>query len=211
MLRAALLMPLLFAAPLLAPDDHEEAAPAKPLWQCDTAHSNLGFSVPILGGLATVDGKFAGFGVELGYDPDEPTASTLSVTIDAASIDTGIDKRDGHLRTADFFEVETYPTITYTSASVKQARDGSLIVTGPLTLHGVTKDVDMQVRVAGERKDDDGNLVALGFTGTLVVNRRDFGIDYTRRGTPGFIGDDVIVTVRLLAFPPAPEDEGGDR
>ena len=212
MLRTALLLPLLFAAPLLAPDHHEQAAPARPLWQCDTTHSNLGFSVPILGGLASVDGKFAGFGVELTYDPEQPTTATLSVSIDAASIDTGIDKRDAHLRTADFFEVETYPTITFVSTSVETDEDGVLHVTGPLSLHGVTKDVVMQVRVVGEQRDEAGGLTALGFTGTLQVNRNDFGIVDAPRGRKGFVGHEIAVTVRLLAFPPQPagdEDAAG--
>ena len=177
MLRTALLLPVLFAAPLLAPDHHEQAAPAKPLWKCDTTHSNLGFSVPILGGLASVDGKFAGFGVELTYDPEQPTAATLSVTIDAASIDTGIDKRDAHLRTADFFEVEKFPTAKFVSTSVV-ANGNEAKITGDLTLHGVTKPVVLDAKLMGAGANPMNKAQTVGFTATSTLKRSDFGLGY---------------------------------
>ena len=109
-----LLTGFLFASPFLTKTIN---------FRIDTNHSNIGFAVPISGGLSEVHGKFSKFKMELAYDDEDITKSKVNVSIDAASVDTGIDQRDSHLRTADFFDVENHPLITFKSKrSQKRAK-----------------------------------------------------------------------------------------
>ncbi|MBA3769540.1 MAG: YceI family protein [Blastocatellia bacterium] len=106
----------------------------------DTAHSNVGFSVPIAGGLAQVSGKFSDFKVDLNFDEKDITKSTVETTIKASSIDTGIERRDAHLRTPDFFDAEKFPEIKFKSKGIAKKGKG-MTITGDFTMHGVTKEI----------------------------------------------------------------------
>ena len=106
----------------------------------DNAHSTVGFSVPILGGLSQVKGKFTDFNITLNHDEKDITKSSVNVVIKATSVDTGIERRDNHLRTADFFDVEKFPEITFKSERVEK-KGKQFIAYGPLTMHGVTKEI----------------------------------------------------------------------
>lgn len=161
----------------------------------DRNHSTVGFKVPILGGLSTVTGKFTDFEIEIDYDPDDPGASSVSATIRAASIDTGIDARDEHLRTDDFFAAESHPTITFRSDSVRfDGMEGE--ATGTLTLRGVSRPVTLQLRRSGV----DGRSV--GFTASATFDRTDFGVSWQHGDVPLFVGNEVTAEFFVLASMP---------
>lgn len=164
----------------------------------DVNHSNVGFAVPILGGLSEVHGKFSKFDMDLNFDPDDITRSEVKVTIDASSIDTGIDQRDEHLRTTDFFDVEKHPTLTFASDRVEK-RGKQLFLHGILTMRGVAKDVVIPFEVTGRKVDEEKGTFVVGFKANLTLNRRDFGVNYTHQTVPGFIGDDVRVELDLIS------------
>lgn len=165
----------------------------------DTHHSNIGFEVPIMGGLSQVNGKFSKFEADLRYDRKDVTKASVTVKIDAASVDTGIDQRDAHLRTKDFFDTENHPEIVFVSRKV-EAKGSNYLLTGDLTMHGVTKSVRIPFSVTGYVEDKQKGTFVTGFQGSLTLNRRDYGINYSHQ-IPGFIGDDVRVRLNLLTRP----------
>ncbi|HWP44823.1 MAG TPA: YceI family protein [Blastocatellia bacterium] len=162
----------------------------------DTAHSTVGFSVPILGGLSKVTGKFTDFTVNIAYDEADITKSSVRATIKTASINTGIQRRDDHLRTADFFDAEKYPEITFQSKRIEKKGD-KLFAIGDLSMHGVTKEVTLPFSISGVNKGQSGPPT-YGFSARMPLNRIDFGISYKRRDNPAFIGDIVEVQINVL-------------
>jgi polyisoprenoid-binding protein YceI len=173
------------------------AAPEPVPIKIDKNHSNIGFAVPIMGGLSEVHGKFADFETDFRYDLDDISKSSITVSIKAGSIDTGIDQRDAHLRTADFFDSEKYPDIVFKSSKVQKTGPTNLLV-GDLTMHGVTKTVAIPFKITGLVEDKEKGTFVTGFRGELTLNRRDFGINYSHQSVAGFIGDDVNITLALL-------------
>lgn len=172
-------------------------------YEADTAHSNVGFSIPILGGLSHVRGKFTDFKVTIVYDDADVTKSSVSAVIKAESIDTGIERRDAHLRNPDFFEVEKYPEITFESKRIEKRGD-QLVAHGPFTMHGVTKEIALPFKINGVRKTPDGKTV-LGVTARTVLNRRDFGIVFNRPDNPDFLGNEVEVELSVVTRAAAPQ------
>src|SRR6478736_1902825 len=141
----------------------------------DTSHSRLGFSARHAM-VTTVRGAFPTFEGTARIDTANPAASTVSLSIDVSSVDTGSADRNGHLRSGDFFDVETYPTITFTSTEVK--RDGAdWAVTGDLTIKDVTKPVTIEFEHTGSARDPFGNL-RVGFEGETTINRKDWGLTW---------------------------------
>ena len=141
----------------------------------DTAHTRIGF-VARHAMITKVRGQFDEFEGSASIDVDNPAASSVSVTIQVASIDTHNAQRDGHLRTNDFFEVDTYPTITFASTSVE--RDGDVWhVTGDLTIKATTKPVTIDFEFTGAATDPFGNA-RVGFEGSTTVKRSDFGVTW---------------------------------
>jgi len=174
-------------------------APEAAQVRVDTNHSNIGFEVPIMGGLSQVNGKFSGFEADLKYDRKDVNKSSVTVRINAASVDTGIDQRDAHLRTKDFFDTETYPEILFVSKKVEAGKDGYVLF-GDLTMHGVTKSVKIPFSITGFVVDKEKGTYVTGFKGELTLNRREYGVNYSHQ-IPGFIGDDVRVKLNLLTRP----------
>jgi polyisoprenoid-binding protein YceI len=144
-------------------------------WSIDPVHSEVGFAARHMM-VSKVRGKFRTFSGQLVTGAD-PLDSSVTAEIDLASIDTGADQRDAHIRSADFFEVETYPTMTYQSTGVRTHRDG-FILDGKLTLKGVTRDVPLTLELNGFGPDPYGGTRA-GFTATGEINRRDFGVNFS--------------------------------
>jgi polyisoprenoid-binding protein YceI len=145
-------------------------------WEFDTAHSQVEFAVKHMM-ISTVRGHFKAFSGELDLNEQNPTASSVNVTIETASIDTGNDGRDGHLRSPDFFDVEHYPTATFKSARVEALGGERYRVYGDLTIHGVTRELPLELSVEGPVKDMQGNRrVAFSLTGEL--SRKDFGLNW---------------------------------
>ena len=163
----------------------------------DMNHSNVGFTVPIMGGLSKVKGKFTDFTINLVSDEKDITKSTVNVLIKAASVDTGIEARDKHLKTADFFDVEKFPEITFQSSRIEK-KGKQFIAHGPLTMHGVTKEIDLPFTVTGVTENADKTKKNVGYSATIVVNRRDYGINYTHKTVPNFIGDNITVEIDLI-------------
>src|SRR3954453_12168602 len=165
------------SAPLMADNTFDPATTVvddiKGDYELDPTHSRLGFSTRHAM-VTTVRGAFTDFGGEAVVDTENPAASKVTVNIKAASIDTGVADRDGHLRSADFFDVETYPEITFASTDV--SRDGDdWAVTGDLTIKGVTKPITIDFESTGSARDPFGNT-RIGFEGRTTINRKDWGL-----------------------------------
>src|SRR5215469_11659040 len=143
-------------------------------WTIDPLHSEVGFSVRHMM-VSKVRGKFTKFGGEL-VTSENPADSTVTAEIDLASIDTGSEQRDSHLRSPDFFDTENHPIMTYRSTGLRADGD-RYILDGELTLKGVTKNVPLKLEVNGFGPDPYGGTRA-GFTGTAHINRGDFGVTY---------------------------------
>jgi len=163
----------------------------------DTNHSTVGFSVPIMGGLSKVKGKFTDFNINLTNDERDITKSSVNVVIKAASVDTGIDGRDKHLRTADFFDVEKFPEITFQSSRIEK-RGKQLIAHGTLTMHGVSKEIALPFTITGVDENADKTKKNTGYSASLVLNRRDYGINYEHKTVPNFVGDNITVEIDLI-------------
>jgi polyisoprenoid-binding protein YceI len=164
-------------------------------YQIDPSHSVATFSVKHMM-IAKVHGGFQKLSGQLNYDPANPAKSSVEVVIDAASINTHEEKRDAHLRSPDFFDVEKYPTITFKSSRVEGSGD-ELKVVGDLTIHGVSQKVTLDVEgPSGEMKDPWGN-VKIGASGQTKIKRKDFGLTWNAAlETGGFlVGDDVIIQI----------------
>lgn len=159
-------------------------------WQLDPPHSAAQFSVRHMG-ISTVRGTFAKVGGTIQYDPADPAKTSIDVTIDTASVDSRNSMRDNDLRGPHFFDVEKYPTLTFRSKRIEPAGTGKLKITGDLTIHGVTKEVMLDVDgPTGPIKDPRGNS-HMGAAATAKVDRRDFGMS----ADAGMIGDDVTITL----------------
>ena len=167
-------------------------------WQIDPDHSAAHFKVQHMM-IADVQGSFPDVqGVAL-IDNKDITRSTIDVTINAASINTGVEKRDGHLKSADFFDVEKYPTLTFKSKRVKKAGGNKLKVVGDLTLHGVTKEVELLVYGPSDDAKDPWGNTRKGAKATTQINRKDFGIVWNATLDNGgvLIGDEVEIEIDL--------------
>ncbi|HEY2173411.1 MAG TPA: YceI family protein [Mycobacteriales bacterium] len=166
-------------------------------WKADPVHSEVAFSVRHLM-VSKTRGRFTSYDVTL-VTGEDPLDSTVTATIDLVSIDTGFEQRDNHLRSADYFEIEKYPTMSYRSIGVRQSDDG-WTVDGELTLHGITRQVPMALEVNGFGPDPFGGQRA-GFSATAQINRRDFGIDLTTPLDGGgvAVGDKVSISLEIEA------------
>jgi polyisoprenoid-binding protein YceI len=187
-LLAVALVPLLFLADARLASREPE--------RVDTNHSTCGFSVPILGGLSQVTGKFSAFAVELEFDPADPTAATVSVVIDATSVDTGIDDRDAHLNAPDFFDTANHPEITFVSKSVSEKDGDRLEVTGDLTVRDVTREVVLAVELHYPPGMD---VTTVGFTARTTLDRTVFGVSYQHQQIADFIAHEVDVVIHTYA------------
>jgi polyisoprenoid-binding protein YceI len=166
-------------------------------WNIDPTHSEVGFVVRHLM-VSKVRGNFTSFdgSITIGEDP---LLSRVEATIDAASIDTREPQRDAHLRSTDFFDVETHPKITFTSTSVRpDGRD--FVVTGDLTIHGVTRSVDLELEYNGVHADPWGGQ-RTGFSAATEISRGDFGIDFNipLDGGGVVVGDKIKITLEVEA------------
>ncbi len=167
-------------------------------YKIDPAHSSAQFTVRhmmitnVRGGFSTVQGTVS-------YDPENVSASTIETSIDATSISTLDAQRDTHLKSADFLEVEKFPTITFKSKSVAAAGEGELKVTGDLTIHGVTKEVVLKVEgPTAEGKDPYGN-VRIGASASTKVKRSEFGLTFNAALETGgvLVGDDLKIDLEV--------------
>ena len=161
-------------------------------WQIDPAHTAAQFAVKHLL-ISTVRGEFKGVTGTVSWDDQDISKSSVNVTIDATTVDTGTPMRDNDLKSASYFDVAKFPTITFKSTKIEKAGPGNLNVTGDLTIHGVTKSVVLAVEgPSAAIKDPWGNTRA-AISATTKVNRQDFGVS----GGAGAVGDDISIIIDL--------------
>lgn len=170
-------------------------------FQFDKAHSLVGFRIRHF--VSKVEGRFRDFEGSATLDRQNPAASRVDLTIQAASIDTGADNRDKHLKSADFFDAEKFPTITFKSTKVTPKGKDAYDVTGDFTMHGVTKSITIPVRHGGFLKA--GKVEKAGFeVASFSIERKDYGITWNRAVDAGgvMLGDDVEINIQVEANKP---------
>jgi polyisoprenoid-binding protein YceI len=163
-------------------------------------HSSAQFSVRHLG-VSTVRGAFTKVSGSAKFDAADPSKTSLDASIEASSVDTRVEMRDNDLRSPNFLEVQKYPTITFHAKQTKSAGSGKLQITGDLTIHGVTKEVTLDVDgPSAPIKDPWGNQ-RIGASGSTKINRKDFGVN----GAPGVVGDEITITIDAELIQPQPK------
>jgi len=166
-------------------------------WQIDPNHTAAQFSVRHLG-VSTVRGAFTKVSGSAQHDSADPSKDTLEATIDTNSIDTRVEMRDKDLRSPNFLDVQKYPTITFHSKQTKVPGPGKLLITGDLTIHGITKEVVLDVDgPSAPIKDPWGNQ-RIGASATTKIKRQDFGIT----SLPGVVGDEITITIDVELIQP---------
>jgi polyisoprenoid-binding protein YceI len=170
-------------------------------WEIDPAHTSVGFGVRHLM-VSTVRGEFTKVSGTAEADEKDYTKAKIQATIDAASINTRVEKRDAHLKSADFLDVAKYPTITFVSTKIEKAGEGRWKVTGDLTLHGVTRPVTLDVEgPTPPVKDPMTGALRAGAHATTRINRKDFGVMWNKSLDGGgvVVGEDVDITIDVEA------------
>jgi polyisoprenoid-binding protein YceI len=180
---------LLFVSGTLAKADN---------WKIDPNHSTAQFAVRHLA-VSTVRGAFTKVSGTAQYDPADPSKTSIEATIDAASVDTRVEMRDKDLRSPNFFDVEKYPTITFRSKRAETAGKGKMKITGDLTMHGVTKEVVLDVDGPTESIKDGKGGSRIGASATTKVNRRDYGVN----GGAAVAADEISITIDVELVTPA--------
>jgi polyisoprenoid-binding protein YceI len=167
-------------------------------WQIDPVHTASQFAVRHMG-LSTVRGAFTKTSGTVQYDPADPSKTSIDVTIDATSVNTRVEMRDNDLRSPNFFDVQKYPTLTFKSKRAEAAGKGKLRIGGELTIHGVTKEVVLDVDGPnGPIKDPRGNA-HMGASATTTISRKDFGMS----AMAGAIGDEIQIILDVELVKPA--------
>lgn len=174
--------------------------PVSTTWAIDTSHSSVGFTVRHLV-ISKVHGQFTRWTGNLHLDPANLVVSSVDVSIDAASIDTREPQRDGHLRSADFFNVEEYPNLTFKSSQVTLGGKDQFTVAGDLTIAGVTRPVTLEVEALGGAKDPWGNQ-RLAYSAKTSIDRREFGLTYNQALEAGgvLVGEKIEITLEIQAI-----------
>ena len=170
-------------------------AAAQNLYKIDTAHSSAQFSVVHMM-ISKVNGEFQKVSGTVYFDPNKPESDKIDAVVDMTTVSTREEKRDGHLKSPDFFDVAKYPTMTFKSTSASK-QGGKLMVMGDLTLHGVTKPVTLEVEgPSAEVKDPMGNI-KVGASASATINRKDFGLTWNKAMDGGgvMVSDEVKINI----------------
>lgn len=169
----------------------------KTKWKADPAHSEITFKIKHLM-ISNVTGSFKTFEINVDTKDEDFLTAKVSVSVDAASIDTRNDQRDGHLKGADFFETEKFPHLAFASTKVEKVDDDSFDLFGDLTIKNVTKPVKLSVEYSGIAKDPWGNEKA-GFTVTGKINRKDWGLNWNAALETGgvLVGDELKISAEV--------------
>jgi polyisoprenoid-binding protein YceI len=167
-------------------------------WNIDPEHSNVGFKVRHLM-ISNVKGSFEKNSGVVDINDKDITKSKVEVSIDTASINTNVQKRDDHLRSPDFFDVAKFPTMTFVSKKVAKAGKDKLKVTGDLTLHGVTREVVLDVEGPSKESKDPWGNIRRGATATTKINRKDFGLTWNKALETGgvAVGEEIAITLEI--------------
>ena len=181
---------------------HAAGTPPAGTFQVDPMHSKVGFEIPHLV-ISTVEGRFTAVDgtIEL---KDKFEKSTVKATMDVSSVDTGVSKRDDHLKSPDFFDVAKFPKMTFESTEIK-GKPESFQLIGNLTIHGVTKKVTLDGKFSGAVDDGMGNQ-KIAFKADGKINRKDFGLTYGKMVEAGaVVGDEVTLHLSIEAARPMPK------
>jgi len=172
------------------------ASAATTTWQIDPAHTAAGFAVRHLM-ISTVRGQFKGVNGAVVWDDQDISKSMIDVTIDAKTVDTSEPKRDEDLRSERFFDTAKYPTITFKSKKIESVSAGKLKVTGDLTIHGVSKEVVLDVEGPSNPLKDPWGNTRIGISATTKINRKDYGLTWNAALETGgiLVGDEVTITL----------------
>jgi len=173
-------------------------------WEVDLAHSSLEFAVRHML-VSTVKGTFLAFSVDAEIDDEDVAKSRATVKVNVASLDTREPRRDAHLRSADFFDTERFPTLTYTVKSIDKVSSDRYRITGDLTIKEITREVPLDAEISGPVADPFGAL-RLGISAEGRVNRHDYGLDWNLATEAGglLVGDDVKISVEIEFVKAAP-------
>ncbi|CAN5530921.1 YceI family protein [soil metagenome] len=174
------------------------SANAEETYKLDPVHSSISFKIRHF--FSYVNGTFKKFEGTIQLDPDHPEKSSVTATIDAASIDTQNEKRDEDLRSADFFDVAKYPTITFKSKSVKRTGADSADIVGDLTMHGVTKEITLHAKFLGKGKGMGGKAISGWQVTPESIKRSEYGLNWSKmvEGT-AVVGEEVTVSIDVEA------------
>jgi polyisoprenoid-binding protein YceI len=166
-------------------------------WNIDPSHSTAEFTVRHLM-ITNVKGRFGKLSGSIDYDPAKPEASSFEASIDTASIDTRDEKRDAHLRSGDFFDVEKFPTLTFKSKKIEKAGEGFTAI-GDLTMHGVTKEVTLEVEELSKPSKDPWGNSRVGASAHGKINRKDFGLGWNQALETGgvLVGEHVKISLEI--------------
>jgi polyisoprenoid-binding protein YceI len=166
-------------------------------WKIDTAHSEINFSVRHMM-IATVRGQFEKFSGTIDFNETEPARSSVDIQIEADSINTRESKRDAHLRSPDFFDVENYPLITFKSKSIEVKDENRALITGNLTIRDVTRQIVLDVEYAGMAQTPFGTTNA-GFSASTRINRKDWGLNWNVALETGgvLVSDEIKIDIDL--------------
>lgn len=187
--------------------------PAASQWILDLEpnHSTVAFSVPIVGGLTTVTGNFRDFDVNITFNEEDITRSSVTATIKAYSIDTGIDMRDKDLRGPKFFDVSNHPEITFRSRRIEKRGEGYVAV-GHFSMRGVTKEVELPFVITGLNWSGEEKHPSMGIAAEWKLNRQDYGVgsDWQHSAIPNFVGDEVTIQIFMWTRPGRKPETSGD-
>jgi polyisoprenoid-binding protein YceI len=169
------------------------------IWNIDTTHSAIGFSVRHMV-IAKVRGRFREWNGTVRLDGNDPTRGSVEVEIDAASIDTGVLDRDNHLRSGDFFDVQRFPKLRFSSKAVEKLEGERYRLRGQLTIRDVTREVELDVEYGGQARDPWGNTRA-AFTASTSIQRSDFGLNWNQVVEAGgvLVGDRIDIDIEIEA------------
>lgn len=167
-----------------------------PSWKIDNYHSNIAFTINHY--FTPIPGTFHDFTGTINFDPENPETGEIDIVVQVASVDTDVERRDDHLRTADFFEVETYPEMHFRSSDIRGHGDNQFTAHGLITIKDVTKEIELPFELLGVTEDvmNPGNTIA-GLQGSLNLNRLDFGVGVGNFASTAVIGSDVNINIFL--------------
>jgi polyisoprenoid-binding protein YceI len=190
--KSAIAIAMFVALPVLAHAD---------TWQIDPAHTNVEFSVRHMM-ISNVKGQFQKTSGTVDVNGKDPTSAKIDATIDATSINTRVDKRDAHLKSPAFLDVDKFPTITFKSTKIEADGPGKWKATGDLTLHGVTKPVVLDVESTGTPVTDPMGNTRAGASATTKISRKDFGLTWNQPLETGgvMVGDEVAISIDVEAI-----------
>ena len=194
----------LLAVALIASQVTATAAPTQAAWSTDAAHTEVNFSVKHF--FTPVTGSFGEFEVDLDYNAEHPERSRVEAKINVASVSTGNEKRDNHLRSGDWFEADKHPYITFKSTSVRSAGENRLIASGPLTIKGQSHEIELPITLLGNQMIPEQMQQMLGgtkqvasFRASTAIDRGDFGVGVGNWAATMVVGGEVKIEILLEA------------